>query len=169
MAVANPVSQIFELDLVESVFVTILNASTILAYPLNAQGKREVDTNLTPRVEIQLTPKPIEGRRHLIDTRINNSIFQPYNTWTFDLSASIITNRETNGVKHLPMMGAVRWELTRYRLLTTFTETVSPYHSLIDIRDGGELVSYDSDKNLDTSKILLSGMFAAREDSWPTV
>lgn len=156
----NSQSRLFELDRVEiALFQILINQG------LPAQRSRDLDTNVTPRIELELTTEPVIVRRHLIPG-ITESQFLPYNTWTFKLSVSVVTNREQNGDNHFPLIGLARWNMQMNTFLTTWTPQLCPTHIMLDIREDSGTESVWNEGGLDTTEMVFSGMFAIRESAW---
>ncbi len=156
----NTNSPLYELDRVEFAFFQILQNQGI-----PSQHTRDVDTNITPRVELALETEVVQGQRHNIGG-LYQSQFLPYNTWTFKLGVTIVTNREQNGDNHLPLMGLARWNMQMNTLLQTWTPQICPTHVIIDIREEGCPTSVWNEGGCDISSMTFAGMFAIRESAW---
>ncbi len=156
----NTNSPLYELDRVELAFFQILQNQGI-----PSQRTRDVDTNVTPRVELALETEVVQGRRHNIGG-IFQSQFLPYNTWLFKLGVTVVTNREQNGDNHLPLMGLARSILQMFALKDTFTQQLCPTHEIIDIREEGCPTSVWNEGGCDISSMTFAGMFAIRESAW---
>lgn len=158
--VGNTNSHLYELDRVELAFFQIL-----MNQGIPAQRTRDIDTNVTPRVELALETEIVQGWRRNI-TGITQSQFLPYNTWTFKLGVAVVTNREQNGDSHLPLMGLARWNMQMNTLLQTWTPQICPTHVMIDIREEGCPTSVWDESGLDISTMTFAGMFQIRESAW---
>lgn len=153
-------SRLFELDRVEIGFFDILTAQGI-----PAQRSRDLDTNTTPRVELELTTEQNLSQRHIF-TGETTSQFLPYNTWDFKLAVTVVTNREENGDNHLPLIGLARWNCQMFTLLDTWTFALNPYHTIIDIREESGSPDVWNDGGCDLTKLSFAGMFNIRESAW---
>lgn len=156
----NGNSRLFELDRVEEAVWRIL-----VNQGLPAQRKRHLPTNKTPRIELEMTTEPVLSQRHKVPG-IMESQFLPYNTWTFKLSAKVITNREQNGSNHTPLCGLVRWNMQMNTFLSTWTFQLCPTHLMVDIREESAPASIWNEGGLDTTELTFSGMFTIREQVW---
>jgi len=76
--------------------------------------------------------------------------------------------RKTNGNQHNPLVGLVRWCFQQYRLIETWTEAISPYHSITSIREAGEQDTVENDDNTDTTNLVFIGLCNIRADAWGT-
>ena len=156
----NAQSQLFELDRVEIALTKIFTDQG-----LPAERKRNVDTQVTPRIELELTPEVVEGRRYAFpgDT---DSRFSPLNTWSFRLAANVTTNREQNSEDHLPLVGLTRWNLQMFRLKDTFTREICPTHIIIEIREQSCAPDVWNEGGMDVSRMTFAGFFAIRDSAW---
>jgi len=154
--------QVFNLDFVEDALVTILNGKGI-----TANGKRSTAKRKTPCVELNLQTQAVQGQRFTRFPSVPSALVQPYDTWTYELKVQCFTDRTVNGTYHPELVGRVR-ALLQYGWLTlTFTETVSPYHSITDIRESSAPTDFLSDDNLDVTELTFTGMLNVRAEAWP--
>lgn len=160
--IGNQLSRLYELDRVENALWQILTNQGI-----PAQQKRDADTNTTPRVELELSATPVLGRRHEVPGILETQ-FLPYNTWTFRLTAAVVTNREQNGDSHTPLVGIARWNMQMNTFLQTWTVAICPTHLMLDIREEGCEANVWDEGGLDTSTMTFTGMFCIRKNAWLT-
>lgn len=159
--------QLFELDRVERAFKSIIaNAVSTPSVPVQVLMKREKVTTNTPRVELVLETKQVQGQRKILNPAAPAQ-FQPLNTWFYNLSASVITNRSTNGSQHETLCGIVRLNLQLYKLAQTWTLELAPYHTIIDSQEQAIDLAVESDGDLDTTKMNFAGMLCIRDGAWP--
>lgn len=159
--------QLFELDRVESALKSIvLAAVSSPAAPVQVLMKREKETEDTPRVTLTLQTQQSQGQRYILNPANTDIRWQPFNTWMFKLGAEIVTNRETNGDQHLPIIGKTRLALQFYKLAVSWTIELAPYHTLINIVEEPIDLAVVSDENTDMTRLNFSGMLCIRDTAW---
>lgn len=164
MPLAEADWQVYDTDAVERALVQILTGFSIKAYPKRSTLKRS-----TPCVELSLETQGVQGKRFKrFETMGSGSdLIQPYNTWTFNLKCTVITERSENGEQHGKICGQVRAYLQYGWLTVTFTPTVSPYHAITEIREAISIPATVPDDNLDATEITFTGMLNVRDNAWP--
>jgi hypothetical protein len=156
-------SQLYELDRIAEGFASILTAAKCP----NVGFNRGASTDQTPRVEIFMTAETNEGRRFLADPFNASSTAQPYDTWNARFEIDVVTNRETNREEARKLIGLVRYNFQLFRLIETWTENVSPYHSITSMIEVGEQAEIDNEDNTDTTRVVFEGLVNIRADAWP--
>lgn len=156
----NGQSQLFELDRVELSFYKIL-----INQGLPAQHSRDNDTNVTPRIELQMTTEENPFHMH-IPTGAQTSQFLVRDVWDFVLTSTIVTNREQNGDSHIPLIGLARWNMQMAQMLNLWTREISPIYVIIDIREASGSPDVWNDGGCDMTKLTFGGMFQIRESAW---
>lgn len=158
--------QLFELDLVEAQFkAIILAAVSSQAQPIQVLMKGETQTNDTPRVELVLETQQNQEHRYILNPQAQPR-FQPRDVWFFKLSATVVTNREENGVLHLQLIGKTRLALQFYKLAPVFIE---PLHSIIDIGEAPIQLSVETVGNLQSTKMNFAGQLCIRQSAWDLI
>lgn len=158
--VGNAQSQLYELDRVEVAFWQIL-----INQGLPAQRKRDLDTNVTPRVELVLETEVVLSQKHKVPG-ITLEQFLPFNTWGFKLAVTVVTNREENGDNHTPYVGVARWNMQMAQMLQFWTPVICPTHIILDIREESCPADVWNEGGLDITTMNFSGMFTIRETAW---
>jgi len=154
--------QCFDFDLVEKAFCQILTGFGIKAFP-----KRSIQTRTTPCVEVNLQTNGVQGQRYLRFPLIGTDLVQPYNANKFTLTCSVYSERIENGTYHAQLVARVRAYLQYYWLTITFTETVSPYHAITEIREADCPSDISQDDNLDITQLTFTGVLNIRDNAWP--
>lgn len=135
------------------------------AQGIPAQKRFETKTNTTPRVDLQVVlGAPIH--RHVLNLTNSNAQAQPFDAWQYQLLATITTNRSENGNQHVPLIGKTRWNLQYFRLLSTLTSAVAPYHAITSIEEAGQMDSVDDPTNLQSTQLTFRGIMNIRESAW---
>lgn len=137
-----------------------------LSQGIPAQKRFETRTNDTPRVEIQFILGEAIHKKILSVIPNGSAQSQPDDAWQFQLLTTVVTNRTTNGSQHVPLIQKTRYNLQYTRLVSTFTATLSPYHSITNIGQVGQQDSVDDEGNLQMSQITFRGVLNIREDAW---
>lgn len=156
-------SQLFEMDRIPEGFAAILTAAKVG----NVSYNRGTKTTGTPRVDIFFTAETVEGRRFLRNPANGWSGAQPYNAWQARFEVDVVTNRETNAAENRKLIGIVRHNFQLYRLIDTWTEAVSPYHSITSMAEAAEQAETDNGDNTDTTRMVFVGLVNIRDDAWP--
>lgn len=158
---------LFELDRVEESFKTIIAAAVSTpGAPVQVLMRREIVDEDTPRVALTLQTQQVVRQRFLLNPTYTDARWQPFNTWTFNLTAEIVTNRSQNNSQHLPIIGKTRLALQFYKLAPIWTTTFSPLHTIIDIREMPIELSVENIEDLDSTKINFTGMLCIRDGAW---
>lgn len=159
--------QLYELDRIEAALKSMLALQVSSATaPVQVLMKRETVSDVTPRVELVLKTQQITSQRFLLNPAKPDMRYQPLNTWQFILTATVVTNRSTNGDQHLPLCGKVRYGLQMYRLLETWPEDVDPYHFITDIQEAPIELEIENDENLDRTVMNFTGMLGIKDSAW---
>lgn len=158
--VGSAQSQLYELDRAERAFFDIL-----IAQGLPAQRSRDLDTNTTPRIELEFTPQVSQNWRHYLQGE-KTTQYLPWNTWDFELSCVIVTNREQNGDSHVPLVGLTRWNWQMSQIKTTWTPLLCPTHRIVDIRESEAPLSVWNDGGLDMTELSFAGIVTIPENAW---
>lgn len=154
--------QCFDFDQVEVAFCTILSGLGIKAFK-----KRTIETRTTPCVEVSLQTNGVQGQRNLRFPLITNDLVQPYSAYKYTLTCSVYSERQENGSYHAKTVAKVRAYLQYYWLTNTFTETVSPYHSITEIREADSPSDIAQEDNLDITQLTFTGVLNIRDNAWP--
>jgi len=154
--------QCFDFDLVERAFCTILTGFGLKAFP-----KRSIQKRTTPSVELNLQTNAIQGQRYIRFRLIGSDLVQPYNTYKYTLTCDVYSERVENGTYHAQMVARVRAYFQYYWLTETFTETVSPYHAITEIRESDCSSDISQEDNLDVTQITFTGTLNIRDNAWP--
>lgn len=153
--------QLFELERMETALGSILESQGMTVHTRFGS-----DTDTTPRVELVMSIAAPEGHRFLLNPRNSFAPAQPFDSWSYTLAATIVTERTRNGDHHVPLIGKVRYNLQYFRLIDTLTAAVSPFHTLTSIDETGQQDSVDDEKNLQLSQITFRGVMNIRESAW---
>lgn len=154
--------QVFDFDLVEKAFCTILTGLGIKAFQ-----KRSIEKRTTPAVEVRLETNGVQGGQFVRFPNARHSQVQPFVNFFFTLNVAAISERISNGISHAELVARTRAYLQYYWLTNTFTETVSPYHSITEIREIDSPSDIAPDDNLDITQLTFTGIFNIRDTSWP--
>lgn len=160
---AQYISQCFELDRIPEGFATILTQATRTDVSWN-RGK---STAKTPRIDIFFTAQTNEGRRYLTNSGNAWSGAQYYDTWNARFEVDVVTNRKTNPAENRKLIGLVRFNFQTGTLIDTWTELVSPYHSITSMIEAAEQCETDNEDNTDTTRLVFEGLVNVRADAWP--
>lgn len=156
----NNQSQLFELDRVELAFYQLL-----VNQGLPAQHTRDLSTNVTPRIELQLSTDQIINHWR-IATGDTQSQFMVRDAWNFTLASTVVTNREQNGDSHIPLIGLARWNMQMAQMLNLWTLALCPTHQIIDIREESGSPEVWDEGGCDYTKLTFTGMFNIRPTAW---
>lgn len=160
---AQFITQLFELDRIAQGFASILEADKVA----NVGYNRGTKVASTPRVDIFMTAGTNEGRRFLSNPNNAWSGAQFYDTWNARFEVDIVTNRGTNPEETRKLIGIVRYNFQTARLLDTWTEVVSPYHSITSMVEVAEQAEVENEDNTDTVRLVFEGLVNIRADAWP--
>ena len=163
-------SELFELERIEK------SLGMILANECGVQIQTRWTTVVdeTPRIElVYRTGSPV-GRYNGYAGQNSFGPAQPFNAWSYELDASIITTRTgPDAAQHVPLIGKVRW-LLNYRTLCGYpghpsplTEEISPYHTITSCDEVAQLDSVDDENSLQIAKITFRGIINIRDSAWP--
>lgn len=156
--------QLYDLDEVEREFKDIIQSA--VGSNVQVLMKRETATEATPRVNLTLITQANQSQKYLINPGNDKSQFQAWTTWFYQFSAEVETNRETNGSQHAELVGKVRGQLQMYALEQSWG---APLHTIIDIMEQPEEVSFDNEANVDSTKMNFTGMLCIRNGAWSLV
>jgi hypothetical protein len=154
--------QCFDFDQVEKAFCTILNGLGVKAFQ-----KRSIEKRTTPSVEVRLETNGTQGGQFVRFPHARFSQVQPFSNFIFTLNVAAISERTENGTSHAELVARTRAYLQYYWLTLTFTETVSPYHSITEIREIDSPSDIAPEDNLDITQLTFTGIFNIRDTSWP--
>lgn len=133
---------------------------------INAHRSFDKDIEDTPRVELQVILGAPAGRYLLNAIPNGNAQYQPFNSWQYNLVSTVVTERTQNGDEHAGLIGRTRYALQYFRLVTSLTTTIAPYHTLTSIEEVGQLDSVDDAGNLQMSAITFRGVLNIRDSAW---
>ncbi len=155
---------LYELDRVEAEFKRIIQLQ--FSSSVQVLMKRETVTDITPRVELVLAAQGNQLHKNIINAGESNAVFQAFDVWNYQLSATVVTNRETNGSQHSEICGKVRRELQMYRLAQTWAAVL---HTVIECIEGAIELSVSEQENCDQTKMNFNGMLSIRSGAWALV
>jgi len=155
---------LYNLDSVEGELKRILEA--VVGSNVQVLKKRETVTDITPRVELVLTAQGNNSQRWILNPGQENASLQPFNVWNYQLSATIVTNRETNGSQHAEIVGKVRGTLQKYKLNLVWDW---PLHTIIEIVGAPDELSVSDEENCDETKMNFTGMLSIKDGAWALV
>lgn len=162
--------QLFDFDDVEQAIKNaIVAACSSPAASVQVVKSSETPTNETPRVEIVLTTQKVQGQRYLLNLVYQNIQSQPFNTWIYELSVTVVCNREQNGSQLKIIRGNARAAMEWNYLAPFIGPDVLPLHGVINIQDQVSFPSVDDIGNLDSSRLTFEGMVCIRNTAWSLV
>lgn len=148
---------------VENALAVILRAATNTP----VYTRFESDVNTTPRIELVLTLTEPTGNSYLRNPGNAAGQAQPFNSWQYTLAATVVTNRTTNGNQHVQLIGKTRYALQYFKLISSFTSEICPYHSITSIKEAGQVDAVADTDNCQLSTINFTGVLNIRDSAWP--
>lgn len=148
---------------VEEALAIILRAAT--GVPVYTRFESEVES--TARIECVLSLTEPVGNSFVRNPGNASSQAQPFNAWGFTLAATIVTNRTTNGSQHVQLIGKTRYALQYFKLISSFTSAICPYHSITSIAETGQVDAVADTDNCQLSTINFKGILNIRYNAWP--
>lgn len=140
----------------------------LLGEPVQINTIAVKDTNKTPRLDLVLRVEPnLNNRFPGARLSAGNSILVPLNTWSFTISATVVTNREVNGIARRDIIKKVRWQLQACNIIPAFTPALSPLYVVYDCREDSLDLAVDQQGDLDQQTLMFRGFFAIRNSAWP--
>jgi hypothetical protein len=85
-----------------------------------------------------------------------------YTSWSGTMITRVVTNRNTNSDKHVPMVGLVTVESARFRM--RFNPATLPFHAVLDMKQSGLVETTDG--LTDRTEISHEMLIVVRDDAW---
>ncbi len=157
----------YNFDTAEAEFYRIIRAA-IPPVPNDATGlpqmtrSRQMPTSTTPRIEVMLKTGQATQQKHILNPGTSTQK-QATNTWPYELTLNIVTERERNGEQHADLVARVR-EVMQYQTLSEAwnLQTMGPKDTVeqpmqVAINDAGDE---------DTSTLVFASFLCISDGAW---
>lgn len=157
----------YNFDLAEAEFLRILRAA-IPPVPNDATGlpqmlrSRQLPATTTPRVEVILKTGQVTTQKHILNPG-TASQYQASNTWPYELTVNIVTEREQNGAQHAELVAKVREAMQLQNIKQTWNlEVLFPK----DTVEQPMQTSVNDQGNEDASTLIFASYLSISEGAW---
>lgn len=157
----------YNFDLAEAEFFRILRAA-IPPVPNDATGlpqalrSRMTPTTTTPRFEVLLKTGQVTTQKDILNPALLSQ-YQASNTWPYELTVNIVTERERNGDQHAALVARVREALQYQSIAQTWSlEVMGPK----DTVEQPMQTSVNDAGNEDTTTLLFASFLCISDGAW---